>query len=260
MRVLIIGCGVVGTAAGQLLAAAGHQVLGIRRSPDGSDPGFLLYAGDAADADLYPRLGAADAVLFAANPGVRRGRDNGLLASARLIVARYPSARIVYTGTTSLYGDAAGGAVDEQAPLEATPEAAALAAIEQPFATHANALVLRATALVGPTRTFTRERIVAAAGGELMVKGDLDRPFSWLHEADLSELCLHALFGGLGCGVLNAAAPQHTTVRGYYEALGAAAGVTVTLRSDGAELPSRRIDASRLHRLLPTFPWRDLND
>ena len=65
MRVLIIGCGVVGTAAGQVLAAAGHQVLGIRRSPDGTDPGFLLYAGDAADETLYPRLGGADAVLQA---------------------------------------------------------------------------------------------------------------------------------------------------------------------------------------------------
>lgn len=208
---------------------------------------------------MYPHFGAADALLFAANPGVRRGRDNGLLASARLITANFPSARLVYTGTTSLYGDAAGGPVDEQSAIAATPEAQALHAIEQPFAAHANALVLRATALVGPTRTFTRERLRAAHGGELVVKGDLDRPFSWLHETDLSELCLQALLGGLGSGVLNAAAPQRTTVRGYYAALCASAGVTVTLRGDDAPVPSRWIDASRLHCMLPDFSWRSLS-
>lgn len=261
MQVLILGCGVVGVAAGQLMRSAGHRVVGIRRTPDGTDPGFPLLAGDAADPNLYSRIAPPDMVLCAANPGVRRGRDNGLLTSARLLVAAFPQARVVYTGTTSLYADAAGRLVDEQAMIAATPEAQALLSIEQPFMGHGNALVLRATALVGPTRTFARERLRAAHGGELLIKGDLDRPFSWLHEDDLASLCVLALTGELGCGVLNAAAPhtiEPTTVRGYYTALSTDLGVQVTLRADDSTQPSRVIDARRLHRMVPDFYWHGI--
>lgn len=261
MQVLILGCGVVGVAVGQLLQSAGHRVVGLRRTPDGIAPGFPLLAGDAADPGLYSRLAPPDMVLFAANPGVRRGRDNGLLSGARLLVSAYPHARLVYTGTTSLYADAAGQLVDEQATIAATPEAQALLAIEQPFLNHSNALVLRVTALVGPTRTFARERLRAAHGGELLIKGDLNRPFSWLHEADLASLCAQALAGKLGCGVLNAAAPhtiEPTTVRGYYTALSTDLGVQVTLRADASTQPSRVIDARRLQRMVPDFYWHGI--
>jgi len=254
MRVLILGCGVVGLRVGELLQVAGHHAVGVRRTP-GTAP-FPLLTGDAADAALHDRIGDVDAVLLAANPGIRRGTDNGLAAIAQLIATKHRHTRAVYTGTTSLYGDADGGPVDEQGTLEQTPEAQALRAIEHHFLAHPQALVLRATALVGPTRSFTRNRIVAAAGNELTVKGDLERPFSYLHEDDLAELCVQALHGELGTGVLNAAAPEVLTVRSYYEALAHAAGVPVLLRTDGTTVPRRRIDARRLHAQAPNFPWR----
>lgn len=264
MNVVLLGCGVIGVATGRLLVAAGHRVIGIRRQPDGTDVGFPLIAGDAADPALYPHIAAIfapiDAVLFSANPGIRRGRDNGLVASAQVMCASYPAARLVYTGTTSLYADAAGGPVHEQSAVEETPEAHALAAIEQPFSQHPNALILRATALVGPTRTFTRDRLRTANGGELIVKGDLDRPFSFLHELDLADLCVRALLGHFGYGVLNAASPQRTTVRAYYAALCKSADVTVQLISDGATVPSRWIDATRLQALVPGYAWRGITD
>lgn len=271
MNVLLLGCGVIGVATGRLLVNAGHQVFGIRRHPDGTDAGFPISAGDAADPALYPRIAArfpaVDAVVCAANPGVRRGsgsgreKDNGLVASARLICATYPQARLIYTSTTSVYGDAKGGPVHEESAIDGTPEAQALIAIEQPFLQHRNALILRATALVGPTRTFTRDRLRAANGGELSVKGDLDRPFSYLHEADLADLCVHALLGNMGCGILNAASPQRITVRAYYAALSESAGITLQLKSDGATVPSRWIDAACLHATVgPQYPWRGMLD
>jgi hypothetical protein len=161
-----------------------------------------------------------------------------------------------------LYGDAAGALVDEAGALAETSEASALRAIEVALDAHAQAVVLRATALVGPTRTFTRERLRAANGGEVLVKGDLERPFSFLHEADLAELCEPFLLGnvdaGKARGVFNAAAPQQLTVRAYYEHQAALAGVPARLRGDGSDVPRRGIDASRLRRLLPDFSWRGL--
>ena len=254
MRVLILGCGTVGMAIGTRLLAAGHAVTGVRRTPV-EDPPFTIHAADAGELAMHAALGFFDAVLLAANPGVRRGHDNGLARVARIIARNHRVARVVYTGTTSLYGDAGGMAVDEKAALDATPEAEALRAIETEFLEHPDALVLRATALVGPTRTFAKERIMAS-GGDVTVKGDPERPFSYLHEEDLADLCVRALGGDLGTGVLNAAAPEALTVRGYYELLARHAGVAVRLSSDGTQVPSRRIDASRLHRMAPDIVWR----
>jgi nucleoside-diphosphate-sugar epimerase len=271
MRILICGYGVIGDLVAQRLLAAGHTVVGIRRTPGPVSAGVQLLIGDAAQSSVHADLPPMDAVLLAANPGIRRGRDNGLLAMAQLIATRYATARVVYTGTTSLYGDAAGALVDEAGALAETPEASALRAIEVALDEHAQAVVLRATALVGPTRTFTRERLRAANGGEVLVKGDVERPFSFLHEADLADLCEHFLLGNDAArksrgneaaekarGVLNAAAPQQLTVRAYYEHQAALAGVPARLRGDGSDVPRRGIDSGRLRRLLPDFSWRGL--
>lgn len=257
MRILILGCGVVGLRVGQRLVAAGHAVTGIRRTPvhGATEAPFPVLAADAGELALHAGLGLYDAVLLAANPGIRRGKDNGLARIARIIATHHRSARAVYTGTTSLYGDAQGGAVDEHGALDDSDEARALQAIEKEFLEHPDALALRATALVGPTRTFTRERIIAS-GGEVTVKGDLERPFSYLHEDDLADLCVTALLGGLGQGVLNAAAPEALSLRSYYELLAHNAGVTVRLTSDGSHQPSRRIDAACLYRRMPHAVWQ----
>lgn len=253
MRILILGCGVIGLRVGHRLVAAGHAVTGVRRTA--AEAPFPLIAANAGELALHAGLGQIDAVLLAANPGIRRGQDNGLERIARIVAAHHRSARAVYTSTTSLYGDAQGGAVNEDGVIDDSAEARALQKIETEFLDHPDALVLRVTALVGPTRTFTRERI-AASGGHVMVKGDLDRPFSYLHEEDLADICVTALLGGLGQGVLNAAAPETLTVRRYYELLARHAGVAVRLTSDGTNVPSRSIDARRLHRLMPEVVWR----
>ena len=44
-------------------------------------------------------------LLLAANPGLRRGRDNGLEAAVALVGKRYPHARFVYTSSTAVYAD-----------------------------------------------------------------------------------------------------------------------------------------------------------
>lgn len=263
MNVVILGCGVIGGFTGRLLVEAGHQVIGVRRSarPDQS-LGFPVVTGDISDSALYVSLTSAmariDAVLLAANPGVRRGQDNGLETAAQLVQWNLEGTRLVYTGTTSVYGDAGGAGVDENGPLDPAPEAQRLLAIERAVLAVPGSLILRATALVGPTRTFARERLKAAAkeGKPCVVKGDLDRPFSYLHEQDLAELCVEALGGAFGTGVLNAASPERLTVRGYYEVLARHAGIDARLESDGTTAPYRWIDARKLNALCPGRVWR----
>jgi nucleoside-diphosphate-sugar epimerase len=268
MIIVILGCGVVGAQAGAILAAGGHAVLGVRRRAfsHGREP-FTLMSGDASDPSLYVALAAAypriDAVLLTANPGLRRGRDNGLAAAVGLVHRQVPGCRLVYTGTTAVYGDAGAGGVDEHGPLRAgDPAVRGLLAIEAAVAAHASSLVLRAPALVGPTRTHALERLREAArqGSPCQVPGDLDRPFSYLHERDLAELCALAALGALGDGVLNAAAPERLTAGDYYRQIARRGGVECPLVGDHAPLPRRWIDAGRLHRLLPGRRWRGIDD
>lgn len=251
MRIVILGCGAVGCAAGRLLQARGHAVTGVRRTP-AADPGLPMLAGDGADPALWTRLPAPDAVLLTATPGLRRGGDNHLDRAAALIPA---AARVVYSGTTAVYGEAAGAAVAEDGPLAA--DAGALLAVEAAVLARADALVLRCPALTGPARTRIHARAAAAlaAGTPLLVAGDPDRPFSYLHDDDLAWLLAEAVDGRLAAqrGVLNAAHPRPTTVRAHYAAQ---AGVAVAIASDGTAKPSRAIDAGRLHRLLPGRAWR----
>ena len=256
-RVVILGCGVVGTLVGNLLAHRGWTVVGSRRTPwarEAQDPipEFPLLAGG-----LLP-VGPAEALLVAANPGIRRGRDNGIATLITAASHRWPSARLVLISTTSLYGDAGGEGVAEDGHLGTDPESQALRAIEQAAEAHPNHLVLRATALIGPTRTFARSRALAAhaAGIPLTIKGDPDRPFSYLHDDDLASIAAEALAGDLGTGVLNVACPHRLTVRAYYQA--AVAGLSVV--GDGSDQPRRWIDAGRLWAQRPTRSWNLIAD
>ena len=108
MNIVILGCGVVGGLTGRLLIEGGHQVIGVRRSarPD-QTLGFPVVTGDISDPSLYISLRSAmtriDAVLLAANPGVRRGQDNGLATAANLVQWNLEGARLVYTGAERVY-------------------------------------------------------------------------------------------------------------------------------------------------------------
>jgi nucleoside-diphosphate-sugar epimerase len=253
---LILGCGDLGVAVGARIAAAGGSWLGVRRTAEPP-----LIAGNLADPLLYDQLPPADAVgaiLIAAGPGLRRGRDNRLADGAKLVAARFPHVRLVYSATTAVYADAQGGAVDEGGALAGDPASLGLLAIEAAVAGHRDAVILRFPALVGPGRSQLRSRIAAtaASGATLTVKGDGDRPFSICHEDDAARLCQLALAGVIPTGVWNAASPEPLTLLSYYRRQAAIAGVALPpVVWDGMPQPSRRITAGRLWRLLPGFAW-----
>jgi len=259
--VLILGFGTIGELVAGALRAQGRAVLGIRRTPEACADGCI--AGDisaTATWQALPQQAAdlgiawpAQAVLLCANPGLRRGRDNGLAQAALLVHQHLPQARLVYTGTTAVYADAAGGGVTEESAVITAPGAPeGLLAIEAAVARQAGSLVLRVPALVGPSRRHALERL---HGGITTVAGDLDRPFSFLHEQDLAEIAGAALAGAYGTGILNVASPSRSSLRDYYETLARRAGVHVP-HGDGQHLPSRWIDASRFWRLEPQRAWR----
>ena len=128
---VILGCGYIGIELGRQLTAAGHDVIGVRRSDSGcqaiEDAGFSAHKADLTDGDDRAGLPDADWVIFAASSG---GRD---AAAAREIyvdalgdaIESYgaresPPDRFLYTSSTGVYGDHDGEWVDEETPLEPT--------------------------------------------------------------------------------------------------------------------------------------------
>lgn len=133
MRVAILGCGYVGLELGRQIQAAGHEPVGVRRSPEGieaiEDGGFEAVRADVTDPDELDRVPDPDALVFAASSGGRGAEAaravyvDGLRTVLRHFGSREdPPDLLVYTSSTGVYGDHDGGWVDETTPLDPTTE------------------------------------------------------------------------------------------------------------------------------------------
>lgn len=173
MRVLIAGCGYVGSALAGLLATEGHDVWGLRRSPAGLPPGVRPFAADLHDpatlANLPPAL---DAVAYTAAAG--ESTDEGYrgayvdgprhLLSALSKQEQRPR-RVLFTSSTSVYGQRQGEWVDEDSPTEPGGFSGARMLegervfLDGPFP----ATVLRLGGIYGPGRTSLVEKVRSGA-------------------------------------------------------------------------------------------------
>jgi len=125
-RVLIAGCGYVGGALAEMMAADGHEVWGMRRNPDALPPGVHRLAADLRDpASLDALPPALDYVAYTATADASTdeayraayvdGPRNLLAALARQ--GQRPR-RVVFTSSTSVYAQQHGEWVDEDSPTE----------------------------------------------------------------------------------------------------------------------------------------------
>jgi len=168
-RVLIAGCGDVGTALGLLLASDGHEVFGLRRRPEHLPERIHRLRGDLADPStlriLPPRIelvaytAAADASDDAA---YRRAYVEGVrnLLGA-LAEANAPVRRLLYTSSTGVYGQADGSWVDETSPAKPTAFSGrrVLEGERLVLASGLPAVVLRLAGIYGPGRTRLIDRV-----------------------------------------------------------------------------------------------------
>lgn len=165
MRVLIAGCGDLGTALGVELAAAGDEVYGLRRHPEALPAAIRTLAADLAHPATLRNLPEVEAVVYAAaadsstEAAYRRAYVDGvrhLLAAPG--IQQHPPRRFIFVSSTAVYAQDDGGWIDESSPAEATHfrgrlllagEALVHAATSPETAT----LVLRLSGIYGPGRT-----------------------------------------------------------------------------------------------------------
>ncbi|MFJ4263623.1 SDR family oxidoreductase [Paenarthrobacter nicotinovorans] len=126
MTVLIAGCGDLGTEVGLRFAAAGHHVVGLRRSPEKLPPEIHGIRADLSghvpelpgDVDIVVIAVAADASTEEAyRAAYLNGVKNVLDALERQSIR---PRRILFVSSTAVYRDSGGAVVDESTPAEPT--------------------------------------------------------------------------------------------------------------------------------------------
>ena len=216
-RVAIIGCGYIGSALGETLVRAGHDVVGTTTTPDRADelrregirPEVVQVAGVER---LHEILGDREAVYLTIAPRTR-GEDyrDVYLAAARAVVTAVDGTavrRIIYTSSTRVYGVNDGSWVDESTPPTPRDENGhilreveqVLLGAEKPPRDSADrrVSVVRMSAIYGPERKMEKF-IHAAAGTE---RSDGEGWVNLIHRDDI-VMALTALLDVAHHGVLN---------------------------------------------------------
>jgi nucleoside-diphosphate-sugar epimerase len=234
MTVLLAGCGDLGTEAGLRFAAAGHQVVGWRRSPEKLPTEIEGVAADVGSPQLPPVPADTSAVIvaLAADSSTEAayraayvdGLTNVLDALARDEVTPH---RMLFVSSTAVYGDADGGWVDES--TQAAPAGFSgriLREAEELLyrrleGTRTQAVVLRLGGIYGPGRTRLIDQV---RDGSAVIPAQI-RYTNRIHRDDAAAAIVHlcsmeASPGPVYIGVDNAPADMREVLRFLAQELG----------------------------------------
>jgi len=124
-RILIAGCGDIGTAAGRVLVIDGHEVVGLRRHPPATDNSIGYIKADLTELDELQDLDTDfDLVIYILTPddrseqSYRRVFEQGVNNLLDIFSRKNPDARFIFVSSTSVYGQSHGEWVDEDSLTE----------------------------------------------------------------------------------------------------------------------------------------------
>lgn len=123
-RILIAGCGYVGTALAERLADEGHEVFALRRSVESPSSGIRWIRADLIEVDTLRGLpGRLDRVCYLASAGATddRAYRSAYVDGLRYLLAALdgqPIERFLYASSTGVYAQTEGQRVDEESPTE----------------------------------------------------------------------------------------------------------------------------------------------
>ena len=240
MHVLILGCGYLGGRVAQRWLGRGDVVTAVTRSPDRAarlaEAGLRACVGDITDAASLAELPSADLVLYAVgyDRNAAAGRGEVVVDGLRnaLAALENKTRRLVFISTSSVYGVADGGWVDEATPAEPAGESGRLALEAERLvaAGSLDTICLRLTGLYGPGRLLRR---VDQFRRREPVAGEGEAWLNLIHVDDASRAVELAADRLLGRGDRSAGGEYEMFLvtddrpmrrRAYYEMLARAAG------------------------------------
>lgn len=221
MRILIVGAGYVGGAFGKAAKERGHHVIVASRTLE-KIPEYLKWANEAF---LWQKVvpDTIDGVLLSVAPRGQSYEEAYLENANALISAPY----IVYTSSTSVYGDHQGRTVNEMTePLPQTPNQKVLFETEKILPPYKSA-IFRLGEITGPERNRPLPETVPGNGDSICNFS----PISLIVEALISA------FERRKIGLFNLVSNYHPIRREYYAEIAKSQGLKPPLFNSGQTSP-----------------------
>ena len=231
MKTLIIGCGYVGAQLGSDLVNQGHQVCGLSRSTERDAElekhGIQPVHADITNASELSKLPPDfDWVVNCVSSG--RGSTPETYKSIYLEGTRNilnwlkpsPPKKLVYTSSTSVYGQHAGECVHEDDETKPRTEfGEILLQTEQELInafkeTKFPAVILRVAGIYGPGRLHYLDTFMS---GKAVVYGQQGRHLNMIHRDDVAGAIRCALRDGKAGRIYNACDDEPVTQQHFYQ-------------------------------------------
>jgi nucleoside-diphosphate-sugar epimerase len=159
-KILIVGCGAIGSALAEVLSSQGHEVTGLKRRPPLSASGPIRYV--AADISSPADLAGLDCdfaqAFFIVSPDGRDEQSYHAVYETGLdnLLARLPQTPWLLVSSTSVYGQSRGEWVDEDSVAEPAHITSRLIrqAEQKLLALSPANIVVRFSGIYGPGREF----------------------------------------------------------------------------------------------------------
>jgi nucleoside-diphosphate-sugar epimerase len=209
-RALIVGCGYLGREVARRLFAQGWDVTAWTQSAESAaalgDNAFRVSAVDVSELDFVRktgnREGALDWVIFCVSTkggDVEKYRHVYLNGAANLIRGLC-FGRLVFTSSTSVFGQMDGSTVTEETPVSPTTDTAKILAETEEIVLARNGVVARLAGIYGPGRCALLSQFQTGR-----VTAPNDRLLNTIHRDDAAAAILKMLDSTEGTGIYHVA-------------------------------------------------------
>lgn len=213
MKLVVIGHGYLGRAVEQVFSSAGWWVVPVSRS--GGDG---VIGCDASDESAVFELPDADAIVHCAASGRGGGPEQYrkvYLDGCRNLAARYPGKPLLFTSSTSVYGQTDGSVVDELGETLPPRETGRILREAEDAVLEAGGAVARLAGIYGPARSVVLRKFLA---GETVIEEDGRRFINQIHRDDAAN-AVFGLVTGNHRGIFNVCDSRPTSQRELVHAL-----------------------------------------
>jgi len=212
-HLLLIGHGYLGAAVAGRFRDAGWIV-----TPVSLSGGQDVLACDVSDAAAVARLPQPDAIVHCAASG-RGGADayqRVYVNGCKNLTSAFQDVPLLFTSSTSVYGQTDGSLVTEDSPAEPDRETGRLLLAAESVVLAAGGFVARLSGIYGPGRSVILRKFLA---GEAVIEEDGRRLLNQIHRDDAAAAIHHLLSGGADPGIYNVSDSEPLAQRECYEAM-----------------------------------------
>jgi nucleoside-diphosphate-sugar epimerase len=197
-RILIAGCGYVGSELAANLAKEGHEVWALRRSEAPAPAGARAIRADLLDVDRLRDLPSRIEVVFytaSAGGGDDRAYRGAYVDGLRYLLAAldgHPIRRFLFASSTGVYAQSGGVWVDEDSPAEPEHFSGRRLLEGERLLLRARfaASVVRLAGIYGPGRSRLVERV---RRGEAVIPGGASVYANRIHRDDCAGALRHVM-------------------------------------------------------------------